>query len=273
MKNLYQEILFECRTPRHRAIAGQMRFWHIHLQKCYPGGCESDDGRHVPELLVSQDEYREFLERFRKFRRWVKRLQFCLKVSFAGVIDRIYPYFSVSMLESSPIFKRKGFVIEFKECMLRKEFFEDAVYVLVDRDILDKLNLDEHDTVSGSGRFHIDERGIITLDKVSNMRLIDSLSLRKENRWDKREPARFGLRMVDYLYQDICMECPYHLLAAKWSPREKKYPNIFICSLESCIYQTKENYFENNPVPVSLLSEPENSDYSPAGHLHPEKNR
>ena len=124
MKNLYQEILFECSTFRHKPIAGQMRFWHVHQHNCYPRGCESDDGFHIPKLLVSEDEYQDFLKRFNEFCSWTKKMRSRIRISFTGIIDHIYPYFSVKMVESSPIFECKEFVLVFKQGLIRKEYYE-----------------------------------------------------------------------------------------------------------------------------------------------------
>lgn len=238
MRNPYKKILFECHTPNHKAVAGRMRFWHIHRQGCYPNGCKSDDGFHAPNLIVSEEDYKVFLKKFKRFHRWAQKTQSQKKISFTGIIDRIYPRFSILLLDNSPIFKYNGFVMVFKECMIHKDFIEDSIYILLDLDILKHINLNVQDTIRGSARFRIDERGIITLYKVTKVRVVHSVFPRKE--WFEHEIFELNLRAVDYIYQDHCMECPLRLLATKSNSRGRKYySNIFLCSLKSCIHQGK----------------------------------
>jgi hypothetical protein len=232
-----------------------MRYWHIHFHDCYPKGCESDDGYHIPNLLVSKDEYRLFLKEFNKFCRWTKKMRYYLKVSFAGIIDRIQPYFSIRMVGNSPIFECRDFVLIFKQGMLQKEYFEDPFYVILSWEVLEGLNLKEKDAISGQAQFHIDKRGIITLDKVSRLRLVNSFFPDAE--WDIHQFNGVNLRILDSIHQDLCMECPYRFLGGNLSVKGGKRSNAFVCTLKSCIQQQEKDADQESYIPS--LSDPEDN--------------
>lgn len=254
MKNPLHEVLFECKTFRHEPTSGRMRYWHIHQHNCYPKGCESDDGYHIPKLLVSKNEYHSFLKQCNKFCRWTKKLRYRLKVSFAGIIDRIQPYFSIRMVGNSPIFEYKDFVMIFKSGMIQKEYFEGPFYVLISWDALEELNLKEKDAVSGQAQFHIDERGIITLDKISRVCLVNSFL--PDTEWNIHQFNGVSLRVLDCIHQDLCMECPYRFLGAKQNIRDGKRSNVFVCTLGSCIHQQKKDAADLDSC-IPSVSDPE----------------
>jgi hypothetical protein len=193
-------------------------------------------------------------------------MRFYLKVSFAGIIDRIQPYFTIKMVESSPIFECKDFVLILKQGMLQNEYFEDPFYVLISWDALEELNLKEKDAISGQAQFHIDKRGIISLDKVSRVRLVNSFL--PDTEWDIHQFNGVNLRILDFIHQDLCMECPYRFLGASLNIKEGKRSNVFVCTLGSCIHQQEKNATDSDS---NIPSLPDPKDHFPPKRISNKK--
>ncbi len=234
MINYLKSVVFNCPHPKYKLTNGNVRYWHVFKRKCFPQGCiDHNIKKMVPNLTINMREYKEFLKECKLFYKWANTRSNRLRNSFVGVVQRVMPRFEISFLEGTLFYTFVGFTLVYKECLIDNTFFEDYVYVLIDKDTQDELNFHDEDTVSGSGHFHIDERGIVTISSCSKLKTI--IPGQPINYWDAQSISQVSLQYISYLYQDKCMKCPYSLLTIERYHHRKRSPkNQLCCTIEDC---------------------------------------
>ncbi len=240
MINYLKSVIFNCQHPKFEANDSKVRYWHIVKRKCFPQGCAISEGAPItPVLTVSQEEYRAFLDGFKVFQKWAHTRSKKLKTNFIGVIQRVIPRFEIALVESTLFHTFEGYALLYKECLIDNTFFEDYVYVLIDKETQDIMNFHDDDTVSGAGRFNIDERGIVTISSPAKLKTIIPGS--SNNYWDVKALSQVSLRYVNYLQQDNCLRCQWALINTEWYPHRKRHRFQLCCPLKECVLPANGN--------------------------------
>ncbi len=233
MINYFKSVIFHCKHPKYRLFNGKVRYWHIYKQNCYPNGCVHKDKQSIPPLLaISEEEYENVLEGLKVFHKWTATRSNKSKINFIGVVQQVAPRFKIAMVQKNFLYGLKGFTLVYKECLIDNTFFEDYVYVFIDKSTQDKMGFHDEDTVSGTGHFQMDERGIVTINTPLNLKTIIPGS--SDNHWNDEATSRISLRYIHYLHQDKCMKCSWTLPCTKWDARTKNYRIQLCCPFAEC---------------------------------------
>ncbi len=233
MKNYLKSIIFNCQHPQFEINDYRVRYWHVLKRKCFPQGCLIDERQPIaPVLTISQAEYRDFIAGFKVFQKWAASRSKKLKSNFIGVVQYVAPRFEIALVEGTLFYTFIGYTLVYKECLIDNTFFEDYVYVLIDKKTQDKMNFHDDDTVSGCGRFNIDEKGIVSITKPTKLKTIIPGS--PNNYWDNQALADISLRHIDYLQQDNCLECHWALINTEWHPHKKQHRFQLCCPFKDC---------------------------------------
>jgi hypothetical protein len=231
--NYLKSVIFYCQHPKYQVTNGRVRYWHIYKQKCFPHGCVTQDIQRIaPALTITEREYQDFLKEFKVFHKWAAARSSKLRNSFIGVVQQVVPRFEVALVEGTLFYNLEGFTLLYKECLIDNTFFEDYVYVFIDKATQDEMNFHDEDTVSGVGHFHMDNRGLVTIRMPSKLKTI--IPGKPHNYWNAQTISQISLRYVNYLHQDKCMKCPWALIATEWHSRSRSHQNHLCCTVKEC---------------------------------------
>ena len=234
MINYLKPVIFKCKHSKYDPLDSWVRYWHIHKRGCYPAGCFSDQStKPVPQLLITPEEYAEFVSGFNMFMHWSQSMTRKMKVSFLGVVHQVVPHFEISLVENTTFSTLKGYMLLYKECLIENTFFEDTVCVFIEKDAQKEFMFHDEDTVSGVGRFQIDQRGVVTISPAAKLNII--LKGRTTTYWDNDKICKLQLRSVGLLYEDLCINCPHSVLTTSWNGWKKIHENMFCCTVGSCL--------------------------------------
>jgi hypothetical protein len=189
-------------------------------------------------LTITNKEYQDFLAEFRVFQKWANSRSSKLSNNFIGVVQQVAPRFEIALVEGTLFYTLEGFTLVYKECLIDNTFFEDYVYDFIDIATQEKMNFHDEDTVSGVGHFHMDERGLVTINMPSKLKTV--IPGRAENYWDAQAISQASLRYIDYISQDKCMKCSKALITTEWLARKRSHRIQLCCPLEKC--QLSENW-------------------------------
>lgn len=233
MINYFKSVIFHCEHPKYEFSDGRIRYWHIYKRNCYPNGCLHKDKQSiVPALTITHEEYKNALEGFKVFHKWATTRSHKSKINFIGVVQQVAPMFEITMIEENIFYTLKGFTLVYKECLIDNTFFEDYVYVFIDKSTQEKMGFHDEDTVSGTGHFQMDERGIVTINKPGKLKTI--IPGRSDNYWNAKTLSQISLRHINYLHQDKCMKCPETLACIKWESHAKCHSVQLCCPFGEC---------------------------------------
>jgi len=232
--NYLKSIVFQCDNPKYQEVDNKVRYWHVNRRQCFPDKCKGGTDILGPKLLVNEGEFARFKVELNMFNSWTASLEKKLWVPFIGVVHWVIPRYNVALIENTPFHSFEGYVLVYKECLLENTFFEDFVYVFIDKKMQDRYAFQDKDTVSGTGHFHIDYRGLVTIISPNKLKLI----LRGKPRvkqTKKRTSLGVQLRYLNYVMQDKCMECDWAVITTEWNPAKKTVKNRLCCPKSQCV--------------------------------------
>jgi len=165
MKNPYKRHdIFKCSQEAHQRFQGRVSAYHVLKEKhCYPMGCIyflwhctklekgkrcirgfqyagrqchgcmhfMDEKVHLqPELIVTAEQYEDFLEEAEMFDAWLESVRF-RRLSIAGRISVVKPWFEKRILSKETHTKLMGFLLVFRKGFLGITRFDDTFYIRV----------------------------------------------------------------------------------------------------------------------------------------------
>ena len=186
-----------------------------------------------PKLLISPGEFQRYEHEYKAFRKWAHGLQGKRRVSFLGVVHRIFPYLDLALVGEILFHTLKGYLLVYKECLIENTFYSDNVYVVVDKEWPSQLRLHDEDTVSGNGRFQMDERGLISICPTFGLKKVTPGPGHRP--WQPHPASPVKPRAVEYMYQDKCMSCGQSLFATMWRQSKRIHVNQYCCLTHGCM--------------------------------------
>ncbi len=221
INNALKAEFFRCSHPKYKKIGGKVRYWRIMKRNCYPDGCTNMDSNEAfsinigqnslikPTLLVPPDKFEVFAQKeLKTFLNWQQKCQHRF-IPFMGVIDSVRPRFDIRLAQHKQVTFR-GFIITFRECMIKNIFFNDFVYLLVSEELQYSMNFAKTDTISGVGFFALDTKGMLVFSRPEKLKIIAKGFSGKGPQKDFAHDAEF--RLVNSFIQDRCEDCPHALI-------------------------------------------------------------
>lgn len=199
MKNPYKRLdIFRCKYDSHAKFDYKVSTYHVlRIKNCYPHGCLSfkwkcnllDKGKschkgyqfvgkkcfgckhyydekinHHPELLISENEYHEFLDELEEFEDWLESIQ-GKDIDFWGVIDTVKPRLTKVINKDESVVHLEGYILHFKEAYLDQIHWEDPCYAIIYADQQQRHRFAAGDDLEFKCRVEID-RGRLIFKKI-----------------------------------------------------------------------------------------------------------
>lgn len=282
MRNQYKRLdVFRCTHESHQDFGHVVSVYHVLKEKaCYPHGCVyfkwkcrklnqklpcTRSYEHVgkkctscadyydekiekrPKLLLSEEDYRDFLNDLRDFQIWLNTKR-GREADCSGTIRSVKPRFILHRHYDRNSLSVNGFLLTFQEGFIGLTHFEDPFYLLLNPSQQGRLRLGEGDRVEFRATLRLD-RGRIILYRLRGMEIEEK---GEDEVWTTAaaRQALFRGRMYDQQYEK-CIQCPYGSLVdiqeSSTSLNGRKRRKLFclkgIENPEYCIVQASQQLF------------------------------
>lgn len=208
MRNIYKNQykrhdIFSCNHSSHHRFGGAVSTYYILQEKhCYPDGCLNfvwrcqllNKGhacprkfRHVgrkcfsckhfyenkyqqkPRLLVSPDEYREYLHDLENFKYWIG-LNRGRKIDIDAQIASVKPDLSAAGSPDNPRFRFHGWILVFDHVYVGYDLFEDIAFARISAKTQNRFQFAGGDSFEAVARFNFNQ-GRLVFSQVHNIEI------------------------------------------------------------------------------------------------------
>ncbi|MGA1841768.1 MAG: hypothetical protein ACMUIU_14180 [bacterium] len=240
MINQYKRLdVFRCTHESHHSFGDMVSVYHVLKEKgCYPHGCVyfkwkckkldhklpcPKSYEHVgkrctscanyydekivkhPRLLLTQNDYRLFLDELRDFEIWLNSKK-GKESSCAGTVSSVKPRFVLNRHYNRTSLSFKGFLLTFKEGFIGLIDFKDTFFALLSPSQQGRLRLSEGDRLEFRATLRLD-RGRIILGRVRGIEIEEKGDAEPWTTIEARKALFLG-KMSDHQYEK-CIQCPY----------------------------------------------------------------
>ena len=178
----------------HRSFAGKVSAYHVlKVKQCLPEGCIyfkwrcrllekgarcvkgynypgkncnscrfyfEDKLQKVPEIRLSQEEYRLFLAELEEFEDWLGS-HLGRRLEIQGRVNHIGPRLIKTVSPRHSRLSLRGYLLNFAECFLGRTRMEDFVYLQIGDRVQQRLGLARGDLVSFEAELGLDEGRLV----------------------------------------------------------------------------------------------------------------
>jgi hypothetical protein len=252
--------VFRCSQEAHKRFEGNVSVYHVLKEKsCYPQGCLyfgwhcvllekgnrcihryqyvgknckgctyfTEEKIHFqPELLLNEDEYKDFLEELGDFETWLDSVRF-KRQSLGGQIDCVKPWFEQILQHKANHVQLRGYLLVFKKGFIDKELFEDTFYVRVSEKLMQTFQFVPRMKVEMEGELR-EDRGRIIIYKPRKVEVMENGFGNPLNREQVLVAIKTSTHLKDQPEQ--CLACPWGALidvVDRRSLKEKWYRNLY----------------------------------------------
>jgi hypothetical protein len=158
-----------------------------------------------PKLLLTQNEYRIFLDDLRDFEIWLNSKK-GKEASCAGTVQSVKPRFVLNRHYDRKSLSFKGFLLTFREGFIGLTDFKDAFFALLSPSQQSRLRLSQGDRLEFRATLRLD-RGRIILNRVRGVDIEEKGDAEPWTIFEARKALFIG-KMSDHQYEK-CIQCPY----------------------------------------------------------------
>ena len=272
MINPYKRLdIFSCRDYTHSKFNHKVSAYHVLLVKnCYPQGClyfkwrcmllnkakSCDKGfKHVgkkcfgckhyydekinnqPELLLSELDYKKFLDELEEFEDWLKNIR-GKSIDFWGIVRSVKPRLTKIITKDKSSLNLEGYILNFSDAYFDNLHWEDSCFAIIYADQQQRYKFAPDDDVEFKCKIDID-KGRLILRKI---RAVDFRERSGKDTWDNSKAlvAKGTTTFFTEQYQK-CLHCDKGVLVDvvdksnyNWERRRelfclKAFPDPEIC--------------------------------------------
>jgi len=243
MTNPYKRLdVFKCKSIGHAKFEHRVSVHHVlRVKNCYPRGCiyflwrcqllnkgqSCHKGyRHVgrkcfgckhyfdqkihnqPVLLLSENEYRDFLEELDDFEDWLDSLK-DKQINIRGKIQTIKPALTRIVHQQSSHLNLRGYFIHFDEAFIDTVHWEDHCYALIYPDQQERFQFAAGDEVEFRARIELDQ-GRLIFKKINSIEFLDRSH---QPTWTKSQALVVKHTTISFDRQPTkCLQCDQGVL-------------------------------------------------------------
>ncbi len=274
---LKRRDIFRCTHTAHKNFDFSVSAYHIlEVKKCYPDGCinfhwncsalkqgqrchrgfttpgkdctycrnfTEDKNQRIPKLLVSAEEYDNFLDELREFEFYFENIKF-KRIEFSGIVQYVKPLIVENGSQNGR--KAEGFLMGFARGYFGTDFINDKLYAHISLSLQQRYGFRAGDRVEFYCYAAL-ERGRIIL-----MRLKSPIFSERGDGyiWDKSK-ASAAISSGKFLKSKPkkCRRCPMGILVDTESERcHGNHRRIFclqgVENPRECVYKIYEDYIK-----------------------------
>ena len=280
MINPYKRLdVFKCKSLGHEKFENRVSVHHVmRIKNCYPQGCiyflwrchllnkgqacikgYQHVGRkcfgckhyfdekinNQPLMLLSNEEYRQFLEELEEFEDWLESLNSKL-IDIQGTIQTVKPALTKIISHQSTHLNLNGYFIHFGDAFIDRTHWEDNCYAMVYPDQQERYQFAPDDQIEFRARVELNQGRLI----FKRLNSIDVLSRSQKSTWTNSEALVARTTTSSFARQpQKCLHCDQGVLVdvidksrPQWTrSRElfclKSYPDP-----EFCFYLIEKKY-------------------------------
>ena len=243
MINPYKRLdIFKCKSLGHSKFENRVSVHHVlRVKNCYPQGCIhflwrchllnkgkrcTHGFKHVgrkcfgcreyfdkkihnqPMLLVSETEYKTFLEELDDFEDWLELVQ-DRNIDIQGRIDTVKPALTKIVTHHSNRLELKGYFVHFKEAFIDRTNLEDHCYAVVYPDQQQRFEFAPGDEIEFRAKVTLDQ-GRLVFKKLNS---IEFLFRSKRTTWSNSEALVIQHTLIPFNKQpQKCYHCDQGML-------------------------------------------------------------
>jgi len=272
MINPYKRLdIFKCKSLGHTKFEHRVSVHHVlRVKNCYPQGCiyflwrckllnkgnscikgYKHVGRNCfsckhyfdekihnqPQLLISEDEYAQFLNELDDFEDWFESIN-DRQIDIQGTIRTVKPALVKNIHHQSSHLQLNGYFIHFDEAFINTVHWEDHCYVVIYPDQQERFQFASGDTIEFRAKVELDE-GRLIFKKINSVEFIERSG---EQSWTKSQALVVKHTTISFENQPTkCLHCDQGVLVdvidkskPKWErSRElfclKSFPDPTVC--------------------------------------------
>lgn len=278
MINPYKRLdVFCCKYDAHSKFDHKVSVYHVlRVKNCYPQGCLyfkwrcqllnkgkacTKGFKHVgkrcfgckyfydekvnnqPQLLLTPEEYREFLEELEEFEDWLESIK-GRKLDAWGVIKSVKPRLTKIINKDKSILTLEGYLLHFNEAYLDRLHWEDHCYAVIYADQQQRYQFAPGDDLEFTCYVKIDQ-GRLILEKI---RSVDFRYKSQATTWNNSKALAVKGNITFFENQPLkCLHCEKGVLVdvvdksqANWSRRRELYCLESFPNPDLCHYQAEK---------------------------------
>lgn len=282
MINPYKRLdVFKCKSLGHAKFEHRVSVHHVlRVKNCYPQGCiyflwrchllnkgkncikgyshvgrkcfgcrnYFDDKIHnQPVLLLSQNDYHDFLDDLEEFEDWLEAIK-DRQLDIQGTIKTIKPALTRIVHHQGSHLKLGGYFIHFDEAFIDTAHWEDHCYALIYPDQQERFQFASMDKIEFRGKVELNE-GRLLFKKISNVEFLDRS---RKPTWSKSQALVMKHTTISFNNQPIkCLHCDQGVLVdviEKSSPNWERSRELFCLKSfpnpEVCYYAVEKKLIE-----------------------------
>ena len=277
MKNPYKRLdIFRCKYDAHAKFDYKVSTYHVlRVKHCYPQGCLyfkwqckllnkgqscikgfSYVGKkcfgckyyydvkinYQPELSISEDEYKAFLDELEEFEDWLESIR-GKSIQFWGIIKSVKPRFIKIIDPNKSSLNLKGYLLHFDEVYLDQLHWEDHCYAICYADQQQRYKFAPQDDVEFKCLVELDQGRLI----FKKIRAVEFRSKSDMEIWtNSKTLVAKGVATMLENQSSKCLQCEYGVLIdvldksnPHWEKRRELYCLKSFPSPELCYYQVE----------------------------------
>lgn len=261
MINPYKRLdIFKCKSMGHGKFENRVSVYHVlRVKSCYPQGCiyflwrcqllnkgqscskgYSHVGRNCfgckhyfdekihnqPVLLISGDDYHQFLADLDEFEDWIDSLV-DKQVDIQGTINTVKPALTKIIHHQGSHLNLNGYFLQFDEAFISTTHWEDHCYGLVYPDQHERFQFAPGDIIEFRARVELNQ-GRLVCKKINT---IDFVHRSQTPTWTKSQALVVKYTIISYDHQSTkCFHCDQGVLVDvidKSRPHQERSRELF----------------------------------------------
>lgn len=274
--------VFKCKSSEHAKFEHHVSVYHVmRMKNCYPQGCLSfrwrcqllnkgqrclkgfnfvgrkcfgcryyfDEKIHnFPTLLLSQEQYSQFLNELEEFEDWLETIQ-NKHLEIQGVVVSVKPGLTKIIHQHGSHLVLNGYFVHFKEAFIDRTHWEDHCYALIYPDQQERFRLAPGDKLEFRAKVSLNE-GRLLFKKING---VEFLHRSNKPTWTNSQALVAKRTTIAFDHQPTkCLHCDQGMLVDvidKSSPQWERSRELFCLKAfpnpELCYYQIEQKLLES----------------------------